>query len=295
MMVRVQDVSVEIPAARSNSVELESSQCEEDSAPLWLWPNLLSLDAPLVAVLWQGFLAYRFSLPLSLAGRLVLGLTVWAIYLLDRLLDARRPAWPEEPLRHRYYRRHSKLMRTLLAIVAAADACIAMVWLRPAILREGLFPLAGVLVYLAVFHISSQRLKIPKEIAASILFTAGTFLTAWTTIPCPSLAWPAVAFFMLCLANMIAIEAWEWRELPKQLTPGPHPCTRWLARTYLFWVPLAVMVCAVAGHNEWYDCIALSAAACALLFWFGRRLSLEARRALVDGVLLSPLLFLIVK
>ena len=70
---------------------------------------------PLVAVLWQGFLAYRFSLPLRPAGRLVLGLTVWAIYLLDRLLDARKPASLREPARHRFYRRHSKLMTALLA------------------------------------------------------------------------------------------------------------------------------------------------------------------------------------
>jgi hypothetical protein len=31
------------------------------------------------------------------------------------------------------------------------------------------------------------------------------------------------------------------------------------------------------------------------LFWLGRRLSLDARRALVDGVLLTPLLFLILR
>ena len=67
------------------------SKSEEHSPPLWLWPNLLSLDAPLVAVLWQSFLAYRFSLPLRLSGCLALGLTVWSIYLLDRLLDARQP------------------------------------------------------------------------------------------------------------------------------------------------------------------------------------------------------------
>ena len=267
------------------------SKSEEGSAPLWLWPNLLSLDAPLVAVLWQGFLAYRFSLPLRPSGRLALGLTVWAIYLLDRLLDARRRPEPDEPARHRFYRRHARLMGAMLAVVLAADACIAILWLRPAILREGLFPLAGVLIYLAVFHIGGRSVKIPKEIAAATLFTAGTFLTAWSTIPCPSLAWPALAFFMLCLANMIAIEAWEWRER----RPPLHPVTRWLARTYLFWVPAAVIVCAAAGHNAWYTSIALSAAACALLYWFGRRLSLEARRALVDGVLLSPLLFLIVR
>jgi hypothetical protein len=275
------------------------SKFEEDSAPLWLWPNLLSLDAPLVAVLWQGFLAYRFSLPLWPAGRIVLGLTVWAIYLLDRLLDAQKPApvheTAKEPARHRYYRRHAKLMGALLVAVVAADAFIATLWLRPAVLRGGLIPLAGVLVYLATFHRAGQSFKIPKEIAAAILFTAGTFLTAWTTIPCPSLAWPAAAFFTLCLANMIAIEAWEWRELHSPL----HPVSRWLARTYLFWVPAAVIVCSIVGRNQgrnqWYTSIALSAGACALLFWFGRRLSLEARRALVDGVLLSPILFLVLK
>ena len=272
------------------------SKSEEHSPPLWLWPNLLSLDAPLVAVLWQGFLAYRFALPLRPAGRLVLGLTVWAIYLLDRLLDARKPPPVNgEPARHRYYRRHFELMAALLAMVIAADAFIGILWLRPAVLREGLIPLAGVLVYLATFHISGLPAKIPKEIAAAVLFTAGTFLTAWSTIPCLSLAWPAIAFFLLCLANIVAIEAWEWRELPGGESPAPHPCTRCLARTYLFWVPAAVIVCALLGHNAWYACIALSAAACAALVWLGRPLSLEARRALVDGVLLSPILFLLVK
>jgi hypothetical protein len=272
------------------------SKSEESSPPFWLWPNLLSLDAPLVAVLWQGFLAYRFSLPLRPPARLVLGLTVWAIYLLDRLLDARQPPSPREPARHRYYRRHFKLMATLLALVLVADGLIAILWLRPAFLREGLIPLVGVLAYLATIHVAGQSLKIPKEkipkeIAAAILFTVGTFLTAWATLPCPNLAWAALAFFVLCLANIIAIEAWEWRELR---ATAPHPFTRWLARTYLFWVPAAVILCA-AGRNPWYTSIAVSAAACALLFWLGRRLSLEARRALVDGALLSPILFLLLK
>jgi hypothetical protein len=280
-----------------------TSKSEEDSAPLrlrpiwswpiWLWPNLLSLDAPLVAVLWQGFLAYRLSLPLRPAGRLVLGLTVWAIYLSDRLLDARKPAELREPARHRYYRQHSKLMTALLAVVAAVDAVIAILWLRPDVLRDGLIPLAGVLIYLAAVHLAG--IAIPKEIAAAILFTVGTFLTAWAALPCPRLAWAAVAFFVLCLANIIAIETWEWRELPNGTAWAPHPYTRWLARTYLVWVPAAVIVCALLGRNEWYESIAVSAGACAVLFWFGRRLPLEARRALVDGVLLSPLLFLMLK
>ena len=269
------------------------SKSEEGFVPLWLWPNLLSLDAPLVAVLWQGFLAYRFSLPLRPAGRLVLGLTVWAIYLLDRLLDARKPQSLHEPARHRYYRRHSKLMTALLASVLVADALIAILWLRPAILREGLIPLAGVLVYLASVPHFRGVIKIPKEVAAAILFTAGTFLTAWATLPCPSLAWAALAFFMLCLANIVAIEAWEWRELSLSRAASVHS----LAGADLFILGAGGSDCVRSRGTQSSGTrpSPLSAAACALLFWFGRRLSLEARRALVDGVLLSPLLFLMLR
>jgi hypothetical protein len=269
----------------------------QDSPPFWLWPNLLSLDAPIVAVLWQDFLAYRFELPLRPAWRLVLGLTVWAIYLLDRLLDARQPPAFDEPARHRFYRRYRNAMAVLLGVVLAADAIVALGWLRPALLREGLVALAGVLAYLAAFHVPAKAGKLPKEIAAAVLFTAGTFLTAWIRLPCLRLAWAALAFFILCLANMIAIETWEWRELPKTraLAAPPHVLTRWLGRTYLVWVPLAVMLCVIAGRNEWYASIALSAAACALLYAAGRHVSLEARRALVDGVLLTPILFLILR
>ena len=169
---------------------------------------------------------------------------------------------------------------------------IAIVWLRPAILRDGLIPWPACWSTWRAFHISGGAIRIPKEMAAAILFTAGTFLTAWATLPCPGLAWAALAFFILCLANIVAIEAWEWRELPSLCR---IPCTRWLARTYLFWVPRQWSSVRIVGRNQWYASIAVSAGACALLFWFGRRLSLEARRALVDGVLLSPLLFLILR
>jgi hypothetical protein len=265
------------------------SQSEEHSTPWWLWPNLLSLDAPTVAVLWQSFLAHHYSLPLSPAARAALGLTVWATYLLDRLLDARQPASAAEPARHRFYRRHARLMWTILAIASTADALIAALWLRPIVVRDGLITLAGVAAYLALVHLGGITLRIPKEIAAAVLFTGGTFLTAWATLPCPSLAFAAAAFFVLCLANIIAIETWESSDSPLQ------PLTRWLARTYLFWVPAAVIVCALLGRNPWYASIALSAAACAGLFLLGRRVSLDARRVLVDGVLLSPIFFLILR
>jgi hypothetical protein len=257
---------------------------------------MLSLDAPLIAVLWQAFLAYRFSIPLRPAAEIALGLTVWAIYLLDRLLDARKPPPYDEPARHRFYRRNRRIMTALLAFILATDSVVAFRWLRPTLLREGLIAAGGVALYLTIFHLSKRSAKVPKEIATALLFTAGTFLAGWATLPCLRLAWAALAFFFLCLANMVAIEAWEWRELSNAAAHDrPHALTRWLANAYLLWVPAAVIFCAAMGHNAWYESIALSAGACALLYGLGRRVPLDARRALVDGVLLTPLLFLILR
>src|SRR6202789_4740956 len=84
--------------------------------PVWLWFNLLSLDAPLIALVWQDFLARCYPTVLHLTGRGVLGLTVWAIYLADRLLDVRYPAPVSESIRHQFYRRHRVFAYTLFAI-----------------------------------------------------------------------------------------------------------------------------------------------------------------------------------
>ena len=263
-----------------------------DTPPLWLWPNLLSLDAPLIAVLWQGFLAQRFAVPLRPAGRLALFLAVWAIYIADRMLDARRPAVTAEAARHRFYRRHRRFASTLLAALLVSAAAIAAVWLRPSVLRNGLVPLAAVVVYLAVLNLSGAR-QLAKELVVAFVFTAGTFLVAWTNDPASPwlLLVPAAAFFLLCLANLAAIEKWEWEELRHGAEP-PHATTRAMVRTARVWVPLLAVAALYRGADPWYRAIAISAAAIAVLLYAGRRIAPETRRVLVDAALLTPLLFL---
>jgi hypothetical protein len=106
--------------------------------PLWLWFNLLSLDAPLIALVCQDFLARCYPTLLRPTGRGALGLTVWAIYLADRLLDVRHPASAIESMRHRFYRQHRGYVIALLALIVCADALLTTLWLRPAVFDEGL-------------------------------------------------------------------------------------------------------------------------------------------------------------
>lgn len=255
---------------------------------------MLSLDAPVIAVLWQAFVAQCFPSALRPAGRVVLGLTVWSIYLADRLFDVRRPAVGEESARHDFYRRHSRITIAILTIAASADCLITFVWLRPAVLHTGIIVSAGVLLYLFVLHFGGTHLRIPKELVVAVLFSAGTFVVAWTS---PSanhheLLGAGASFALLCLANLVAIESWEFRELRRDLGARPHVLTRWLETAYLAWVPALAVVCAAFG-SRWYIAVAMSAAALAGIFAVGPRWSLEVRRVLVDAALLTPLLFLL--
>ena len=57
---------------------------------VWLWPNLLSLDAPVVALLWQILFARCFHARVELLPSILLVLAVWLIYAADRTIDAWR-------------------------------------------------------------------------------------------------------------------------------------------------------------------------------------------------------------
>jgi hypothetical protein len=251
--------------------------------PVWLWLNLLSLDAPLIALVWQDFLSRCYPASLRPTGRCALGLTVWAIYLADRLLDVRHAASISESIRHRFYRQHRTFVQWLLAAVACVDILATCLWLRPAVVDNGLVLTAGVVVYLAAFPFAGWDAAAWKKPMAAILFTAGTFLIAWTGAgqSARQLVWPAAAFGALCLGNLLTIERWSC---------GRALHTRSMAHRWVW--PLFLGICLICVRNSnWFGAIIASAAGlCALARW-GRRISGEARCVLADAVLLTPLLF----
>ena len=217
------------------------------NTPFWLWMNLLSLDAPLVALVWQDFLARCYPSLLRPAGRCVLSLTVWALYIADRLIDVRGPAAENEPTRHRFYRQNRGRAKVLLTCVVFADLFIALLWLRRAVFSNGLLIGAGVACYLAVFPFwRLAGLTRWKRPGAALLFTAGIFLVAWTgTVnPWRVLVGPAIALWALCLGNMMLIEWWE---------EGRSTARGWI------WMVLLASSCALSGHSRWYAAVAVTA------------------------------------
>lgn len=144
--------------AQPHSAVPESEPASSDpiptgrGAPWWLWLQVLALDAPLVAVLWQWMLAesHRVSLPWPFVAALVVA--TWLIYLLDRTLDLFHHGGPPATARHRFCQRHLRP----LVLVVIPGLLWGLGWLGFSHLPSGLLwsgmavaTLTG--VYLAVF------------------------------------------------------------------------------------------------------------------------------------------------
>jgi hypothetical protein len=165
----------------------------------------------------------------------------------------------------------------LLAVVAAVDVLVIAMWLRPAVLANGMILGGAVAIYLVLF--AAQRMAATwKTVSAAFLFTCGVFLVAWTNAAAldGEFARLAVSFTALCLANLVFIGRME------DGTPGALNGV---------WFVVLLIVAASLGISRWYAAVALSAAGLAGLALWGGRFSAAARRVLADAVLLSPLLF----
>ncbi len=240
----------------------------------WLWPNLLSLDAPVVAVLWQILFARSFHTSVPAAAAALLVLTVWLIYAADRVFDARG----ESKLpRHEFYRRH---WRTVLPVWTVAFACaLWLAWTRlPApLLQRGAMIAAAVALYFTIVHV--LRPTWPKELAVAILFALGASVAAWNAVRSAADVGAIVLFSCLCWINCMAIEKWE------------RSAFRWP-------IGIAAMLVAAAAACTWAHRPVLSGAemASALAFvvldFRRRRFSADALRVLADVALLTPVFFL---
>ena len=206
---------------------IEGGRHWDAPAPLRLW-HVASLDAPTVALVWSCAFAWAVHVRVPAWAPLVLALIAWAMYIGDRLLDAR--AGMQSPPMHRMRERHHfhwHYRRILLpvALAAAVLAALVIVMRLPARARMPDTALAAAtLAYFSGIH-SRGRIR-PVEWLLStfssrafligVLFTAGCLLPAASQVaPAASvpvarvLAWPAVFFAALAWLNCHAIGHWE--------------------------------------------------------------------------------------
>ncbi len=297
-------------AAAGDGVELPGAQPIQYAQPArgaspaqWLmrgmvgW-HLTSLDAPTVAVVWCEALARIVNVRLPLWVPLALGLGTWAIYLGDRLMDARRALAPLRE-RHWFHWRH----RSILAPVAVISLLLALsLVLRemPAPIRERNSVLAlAALVYFTAIHSrrrtaeaaatggtrSTPRLPLTKETLVGLIFALVCAAPAATRSAhgLALLVAPVAGCFLLAWLNCWLIEHWDGGVSVGVTLP--------LTLSGLALAAAAVAV-ALQGQTAGAFLAALGLSALALAWLDQKQARLEPLhlRAAADLVLLTPLL-----
>ncbi len=180
----------------------------------WQWPTVLSLDAPVVAVLWQGLLARSASTSVGAPEVVVLGLSVWLAYSADRWIEG----WRLEPgairtQRHLFHQRWRSPIAAIWAAVLATAVATSALGLPPAEFRAGLFLLVPVAAYLLSHQLvhRNSRWRAPKEVCVALLIGAGAavFVLARPDVRGGRLAAPLGLFCLLCFTNCALISVWE--------------------------------------------------------------------------------------
>ena len=272
-------------------------------SPWWLWPNLLSLDAPLVAVVWLFMLAKTWGVNYHPEHEyVVLGLAVWVVYVSDRLLDALVHGESSRcQERHRFHLRHRRKF-AVLALIAAVVALGLVLTMTPMAIY-GYAAVAGFLVSgffaMALFAApEAGELPYSKNILGGIAFAFGTAMMAHVYMRDKGILdlllynREFIAFAVLCVLNIAAIDLWEHasRIEDEELRAQDE-----LALT----LPLALLGGASfvfarqadgSGSGPFFYTVLTGAA---LLFVLNRvrgRFSLEALRVLADAAMVAPLL-----
>ena len=242
---------------------------------VWLWPNLLSLDAPVVALLWQMLFARCFHARVDPLPSVLLVLAVWLIYAADRTLDAWTGESPRP--RHEFYRRHWRALLPLWILALAAGSALAWTRLTREMLHSGIALVIAVVLYFALLHLGIFHKT--KEAAVAVLFALGATLSAWTNVRTAVDIETIVLFSCLCWINCAAIEQWEGE-------------SEWPIAAPAGFVAVAAAMLLFSSRPVLGGAVAASALCFVMLDRARRHFSRDALRVLADVALLSPLFLL---
>jgi len=275
-------------------------------AGLHFW-HLASLDAPTVAVAWGWAFAWTAHVRLAVWPLALLGLVVWALYVGDRLLDARagfsNPPSHDLRERHYFHWRHRWVLAPLAGAAGLAAAWIARLRIPLIALPQDSVVAVATLAYFSGVH---SRFRPPaavtrmlavvgsRECLVGALFALGCVLPAWSmdpvwsspTSPIRLLALPAIYFAALAWLNVRTITHWEApAAMRSDLRVGR-------AALWLVMAGLAIAMWLLPMQPRAAALVTAGAVSALLIGWLEQRrgiMSPLTLRATVDLILLTPL------
>lgn len=265
-----------------------------------MYPNVLSLDAPLVAIVWMYVFAWMWNvnyveplLPISL------GLVVWMVYALDRLLDLKIAQDRDFPLRHLIHQRYAKPIIAFIGVTALGLVVMALYSLQWSIVQTALLPLfaTGLFFTISLFSPQHKRVSYSKNLLAGYAFAwgVGSGLVGLMGLPQPinflKLCAPEVLIFgLLCVINITAVDLWVDGSEELDDEAEEWALTMPLMALALF----SVLMMRRAGHDHhqpFYVSMLIAAALMYMVNRMRRELSAAFLRMVADLILLIAAVF----
>jgi hypothetical protein len=273
-----------------------SEHAQAPHVPIWMWPQMLSLDAVAVYAVWAVLFPVAFGVNVSVATVLVGSACVWCIYVGDHLLDLRSGNGVGTH-RHEFVRRHQRGLITCMIVVLSLGI-VGSAWLSRSAMVGGVVIAVAVIGYLVSVHrhVGGTGRAWPKEMVVAAAFALASSLPAWSAGPMSAEMLVAVALFGgVCLLNCAGLEHDEWLNAGEG--PRPHRSAMWLGSNVVL---LSVILTggAVAAALIFIPLliglpVAASALMLAVIFGQKEPRSADEMRATADIALLTPLLFLV--
>lgn len=159
----------------------------------------LSIDVAVGAVCSSVWFAAFFGVKPGGIAFTVLGLTVWIIYTLDHLMDARTIKSPANAKRYQFHQQYFSIIGIVWMLAIVCDGVLVF-FVRKEILFDGIWLSALVVIYF-LFH---RYFGFLKEFTIAILYSVGVLLPVLNSIPAITSEWSVIlSFFLTALINIL--------------------------------------------------------------------------------------------
>ncbi len=271
----------------------------EKKIPAWFLPNLLSLDAPIVAVVWAWMFAETWRVQwIDQNIFLLLPCAVWIIYVMDRRIDNKvsNGKRAETSARHAHHEKYWPWFKVALYVVFGF--CVAIsIQLPIAIFAHAIPILILVCIYYFFAIFSDYREGQPqltKNLIAAYTFSYGVALGVYFFRP--SSQWyelayspETVLFGLLCACNITAIDLWEAsRATDKVEDKKSYELTLSLPLLVLIGVSFFLAINEDSYARPFFFAIMIAGGLLQTINHYRARFSLSALRVMADAAMIVP-------
>lgn len=256
--------------------------------------NKLSIDVAFGAMVCSAFFASLYAVTVDSITFVCLGISVWLIYTVDHLLDAKIIKESASTNRHRFHQEYFNLVMWV-AIGFLAVLLVLLSFIDLSVLYGGSILSSVVVLYFLV----QRRLTMLKEMLGAILYTTGVLLPVFTLskdFMDILFSGPVILFFATALVNLVLF---SWFDNDTDLQDKQPSIANTIGErsakgVIYFLFMLFIIAAGVLSHAESFRVILVFATMNSILFliflcpnWFAQN---DRYRMVGDAVFFIPLI-----